>query len=72
MYEAYFLEKRFIGQNLSMNAVPELMQELEQLQMGLDKVKEEMIEPKISSCCVVMGCINIVLVVFGILLYVLK
>ena len=72
MYEAYFLEKRFIGQNLSMNAVPELMQELEQLQMGLDEVKEEMIEPKISSCCVVMGCINIVLVVFGILLYVLK
>ena len=72
MYEAYLLEKRFIGQNLSMNAVPELMQELEQLQMGLDEVKEEMIEPKISSCCVVMGCINIVLVVFGILLYVLK
>ena len=72
MYEAYFLEKRFIGQNLSMNVVPELMQELEQLQMGLDEVKEEMIEPKISSCCVVMGCINIVLVVFGILLYVLK
>ena len=72
MYEAYFLEKRFIGQNLSMNDVPELMQELEQLQMGLDEVKEEMIEPKISSCCVVMGCINIVLVVFGILLYVLK
>jgi len=72
VYEAYFLEKRFIGQNLSMNAVPELMQELEQLQMGLDEVKEEMIEPKISSCCVVMGCINIVLVVFGILLYVLK
>ena len=72
MYEAYFLEKRFIEQNLSMNAVPELMQELEQLQMGLDEVKEEMIEPKISSCCVVMGCINIVLVVFGILLYVLK
>ena len=55
-----------------MNDVPELMQELEQLQMGLDEVKEEMIEPKISSCCVVMGCINIVLVVFGILLYVLK
>jgi len=72
VYEAYFLEKRFIGQNLSMNDVPELMQELEQLQMGLDEVKEEMIEPKISSCCVVMGCINIVLVVFGILLYVLK
>ncbi|KAG2642783.1 hypothetical protein PVAP13_2KG215691, partial [Panicum virgatum] len=63
VYGAYILEKGFIGPNPSVNAIPELLQEFEQLHIGLDEVKE---------CCVATGCINVVLVLLGTLLFVLK
>ena len=40
VYGAYILEKGFIGPNPSVNAIPELLQEFEQLHIGLDEVKE--------------------------------
>jgi hypothetical protein len=73
-YEAYLYREGYLSSTSSPDAVPELVQAIQDLRQGLDELKEraKFREPRINSCCVVLGCLNLVVMSLGILLYFFK
>jgi hypothetical protein len=73
-YEAYLYREVYLSSTSSPDVVPEVVQAIEDLRQELEEMKERATfrEPTINSCCVVLGCLNLVVMSLGILLYFAK
>ncbi|CAO2147449.1 unnamed protein product [Urochloa humidicola] len=68
-YEVYLKQKGYLGSTSSLEA--ELLQEIDDVKLGLEEVKEQvagMKAPRNNCCCAVFTCINLSILLLGILL----
>ncbi|CAN6278677.1 unnamed protein product [Urochloa humidicola] len=79
-YEAYLKKKGYLGSNYFLEAVPELLQEIQDVKLELHEVKEQVAgmrtgarrKPRISCCCAILSCVNLFFLLLAILLVGMK
>lgn len=78
-YEAYLRSTGYLSSISLLDVVPELLNEFDDLKDGLEEVKEQMVvmknktrAPRINWFCAVLTIINLVVLLAGILLVVIK